>query len=35
MLPSANMVLETGDVVHVSATLEGVEALRNRMHLPR
>src|SRR5512146_2061330 len=35
MLPSANMVLETGDIVHVSATLEGVEALRNRMHLPR
>lgn len=34
MLPSANMVLETGDVVHVSATVEGVEALRNRMCQP-
>jgi Trk K+ transport system NAD-binding subunit len=33
MLPSPSFVLETGDVVHVSATLEGVEALRARMHL--
>ncbi len=35
MLPSSNMVLETGDIVHISATLEGVEALRNRMGLPK
>jgi len=34
MLPSPNMVLETGDVIHVSATLEGIEALRNRIGLP-
>ncbi len=34
-LASSNMVLETGDIVHVSATLEGVESLRNRMSLPR
>lgn len=31
MLPSANMVLETGDVLHISATLEGIEALRKRV----
>jgi len=31
MLPSPVLVLETGDVIHVSATLEGVEALRSRM----
>jgi trk system potassium uptake protein TrkA len=35
MLPSANMVLETGDLVHVSATLEGIDALRSRMGLVR
>ncbi len=34
-LPLPNMVMETGDVVHVSATLEGVEALRKRMGLPK
>ncbi len=34
-LPSPNMVLEIGDVVHVSATLEGIEALRKHMGLPR
>ncbi len=34
-LPSPNMVMETGDVLHVSATLEGVETLRNRMGLPK
>lgn len=34
VLPSPNMVLETGDVLHVSATLEGVEELRRRMFLP-
>ena len=31
MLPSPSFVLETGDVVHVSATLEGVETLRKRV----
>ena len=31
VLPSGNMMLETGDVVHVSATLEGIESLRRRM----
>jgi trk system potassium uptake protein TrkA len=30
-LPALNTILETGDVLHVSATLEGVEALRKRM----
>ncbi len=34
-LPSPDMVMETGDAVHVSATLEGVEALRKRMGLPK
>jgi trk system potassium uptake protein TrkA len=34
VLPSSNLVLETSDVVHVSATLEGVDVLRNRMGLP-
>lgn len=34
VLPTANMVVETGDVLHVSATLDGVEALRARMCLP-
>lgn len=31
ILPSPNMVLQTGDVLHISATLEGVETLRKRM----
>jgi len=31
MLPSPNQVLETGDVIHVSATLDGIEALRRQM----
>ncbi|RPJ52373.1 MAG: TrkA family potassium uptake protein [Chloroflexi bacterium] len=35
MLPSADMVLETGDIVHVSATLEGIDALRSRMRLEK
>lgn len=35
VLPSTNMVLETGDVIHLSATLEGVEALRKRIDIPR
>jgi trk system potassium uptake protein TrkA len=34
MLPTPSFFLEMGDVVHVSATLEGVEALRARMFLP-
>jgi trk system potassium uptake protein TrkA len=33
VLPSPNMVLETGDVLHIGATLDGVEALRARMCL--
>jgi trk system potassium uptake protein len=33
-LPSGSMVLETGDVIHVSATLEGVEALRQHLGYP-
>ncbi len=33
MLPSPNLVLEVGDVLHVSATLEGSEALRKWMCL--
>lgn len=32
MLPSPSIVLETGDSVLVSATLEGVEALRTKMN---
>jgi trk system potassium uptake protein TrkA len=31
MLPSDDMQLETDDVLHVSATLEGIEALRARL----
>lgn len=31
VLPSSNMVLETGDRVLVSATLEGIQALRKRI----
>ena len=31
VLPSLDQVLETGDIVHVSATLEGVEALRKKV----
>jgi len=31
-LPSPEMVLEGGDVLHVSATLEGIEALRTRLN---
>jgi trk system potassium uptake protein len=34
MLPSANAALERGDVVHLSATLEGIEALRSRLPWP-
>jgi trk system potassium uptake protein TrkA len=32
MLPAPNMVLETGDVIHVSATLEGVQTLRKQIN---
>ena len=32
MLPADQMRLEEGDVIHVSATLEGVEALRSRLN---
>lgn len=32
VLPAPNMVVETGDVLHVSATLEGAQALRARMY---
>ena len=35
VLPSGNMVLETGDVVLVSATLEGIESLSRRMDQAR
>jgi Trk K+ transport system NAD-binding subunit len=32
-LPSGEAVLEKDDVIHVSATLEGIEALRQRLSL--
>lgn len=35
MLPTLKSVLQAGDVLHVSATLEGVESLRNRVCAPR
>jgi len=35
MLPVLKTTLHAGDVLHVSATLEGVEALRNRVCFPR
>jgi trk system potassium uptake protein len=35
MLPTLKSVLQAGDVLHVSATLEGVESLRNRVCIPR
>lgn len=31
VLPASSMVLEVGDVIHISATLEGVQALRARL----
>lgn len=34
MLPSLDMVIEEGDILHVSATLDGVEALRKRISFP-
>lgn len=35
LLPKADMVLETGDVIHVSATLDGSQALRKCLGFPR
>jgi trk system potassium uptake protein TrkA len=32
MLPSPSLPLQTGDVIHVSATQEGIEGLRKRLH---
>jgi trk system potassium uptake protein TrkA len=32
MLPSEEICLEAGDVVHLSATLEGIEAVRQRLN---
>ena len=34
MLPDLKMVLQAGDVLHVSATLEGVESLRSHICSP-
>jgi trk system potassium uptake protein TrkA len=34
MLPSAETVLGSGDVLHLSATLEGIEAVRKRLLQP-
>jgi trk system potassium uptake protein TrkA len=34
-LPSADSCLEAGDVVHLSATLEGIEALKTRLAQPK
>ena len=31
MLPSTSLPLETGDVIHISATQEGIESLRKRL----
>ncbi|MBE3145358.1 MAG: TrkA C-terminal domain-containing protein [Planctomycetes bacterium] len=30
-LPSRNSILQTGDVLHVSASFDGVEALRDQL----
>ncbi len=35
MLPSREVRLEGGDVLHLSATLEGIEALRHRLKAPQ
>lgn len=35
MLPSPSVVLETGDVILLSATLEGVEALRKKLNFTK
>jgi hypothetical protein len=34
VLPSTNSRLESGDVVHLSATMEGIEALKARLAQP-
>lgn len=34
MLPALNSALQSGDILHVSATLDGVEALRGRLCTP-
>lgn len=33
MLPQADLLLETGDLVHISTTLEGIEKLRHHFNL--
>ena len=35
MLPTMKLALNVGDILHVSATLDGVEALRSRLCAPR
>lgn len=35
MLPALDMILEAGDILHVSATFTGVAALRNRLALAK
>jgi trk system potassium uptake protein len=35
VLPATDFSLESGDVVHISATLEGIEALRDRVNTTR
>jgi trk system potassium uptake protein TrkA len=34
ILPTLKSMLQAGDILHVSATLDGVEALRNRLCAP-
>lgn len=34
-LPDAGQIVEEGDILHVSATLDGVEALRQRIRFPK
>lgn len=34
ILPESALLLKAGDVLHVSATLEGVQSLRKRIHSP-
>jgi trk system potassium uptake protein TrkA len=35
MLPGPDMRLEAGDIIHLSATQEGIEALRKRLGLSK
>jgi trk system potassium uptake protein TrkA len=35
MLPSPETYLERGDIIHISATLEGIEALRRKLNAAR